>query len=143
TRTSQEAQTSEPRRIRVPDLVIETGNIHVVKIQEPQVQATAVPIVAATPQVDEKEKKGEEIKKLIERAEAEKKSGRMHDALATYKSILTQDPENVEAMINMGEILFDLDRSKESLEMLEKATQTDPKNPRPYLTLGTIYMMRN
>ena len=51
---------------------------------------------------------------------------------------LSRNPDNLEAIIGLAEIFFDLGITKECIPFLQKALELNPKDPRPYRYLGLI-----
>ena len=45
------------------------------------------------------------------------------------KSILEKDPNNLQALIGLGNACFDTDRYQEAIDAYSKALSIDPKNP--------------
>jgi tetratricopeptide (TPR) repeat protein len=61
------------------------------------------------------------------------------DTIDAYRKTLDLGPEWPEAYAAIGEALFSLNRSEESLAMLEKAAGSDPENEVPHALLGKLY----
>lgn len=61
------------------------------------------------------------------------------ETLQAYQKALELDPDWPEAYGAMGEALFSLDRSEQSLPMLEKSEALDPDNATTHALLGKIY----
>lgn len=61
------------------------------------------------------------------------------DTLDAYRKTLEFDPQWPEAYAAIGEALFSLNRSQESMTTLEKAASLDPDNEAPHALLGKLY----
>lgn len=61
------------------------------------------------------------------------------DTIDAYRKTLELDPDWPEAYAAIGEALFSLNRSAESMTTLEKAESLDPENEVPYALLGKLY----
>ena len=61
------------------------------------------------------------------------------DTLDAYRKTLEFDPQWPEAYAAIGEALFSLNRSEESMTTLEKAASLDPDNEAPHALLGKLY----
>jgi tetratricopeptide (TPR) repeat protein len=61
------------------------------------------------------------------------------DTIDAYRKTLELDPDWPEAYAAIGEALFSLNRSEESLTTLEKAASLDPENEVPHALLGKLY----
>lgn len=64
---------------------------------------------------------------------------RWPETLKAYQATLNLDPGWPEAYGAMGEALFSLNRSEESLPMLEKSEALDPDNATTHALLGRLY----
>jgi tetratricopeptide (TPR) repeat protein len=61
------------------------------------------------------------------------------DTIDAYRKTLDLGPEWPEAYAAIGEALFSLNRSQESMAMLERAASLDPENEVPHALLGKLY----
>jgi tetratricopeptide (TPR) repeat protein len=61
------------------------------------------------------------------------------DTIDAYRKTLALGPEWPEAYAAIGEALFSLNRSEESMATLEKAASLDPNNEIPHALLGRLY----
>jgi tetratricopeptide (TPR) repeat protein len=61
------------------------------------------------------------------------------DTIDAYRKTLELDPDWAEAYAAIGEALFSLNRSEESMTTLEKAASLDPENEVPHALLGKLY----
>ncbi len=61
------------------------------------------------------------------------------DTIDAYRKTLELDPDWPEAYAAIGEALFSLNRSEESMTTLEKAASLDPANEVPHALLGKLY----
>ncbi len=59
--------------------------------------------------------------------------------LRTVKSQLENNPDNVELNIEMGNLLFDLQRFSEAIPYYEKSLKLHPNNPDVMVDLGVSY----
>ncbi len=55
------------------------------------------------------------------------------------KSILEKDPNNLQALINLGNAYFDTDRYQEAIDAYSKALAINPKNPDVRTDMGIMY----
>lgn len=55
------------------------------------------------------------------------------------KSILKEDPENLQALIKLGNVTMDANRCQEALEAYVKALEIDPNNTNVRVDIGTCY----
>jgi len=55
------------------------------------------------------------------------------------KSILEKDPNNVQALINLGNVYFDTERYQEAIDAYSKALAINPKNPDVRTDMGIMY----
>jgi cytochrome c-type biogenesis protein CcmH/NrfG len=69
--------------------------------------------------------------KLATSAEEPKQSRSIdnEEEIRLSKSILGKDPNNVQALISLGNAYFDTDRYQEAIDAYSKALAIDPKNP--------------
>lgn len=61
------------------------------------------------------------------------------DTIDAYRKTLELDPDWPEAYAAIGEGLFSLNRSEESMTTLEKAASLEPENEVPHALLGKLY----
>jgi tetratricopeptide (TPR) repeat protein len=61
------------------------------------------------------------------------------DTIEAYRKTLELEPDSAEAYAAIGEALFSLNRSEESMTTLEKAASLDPANEVPHALLGKLY----
>lgn len=61
------------------------------------------------------------------------------DTIDAYRKTLELEPDWAEAYAAIGEALFSLNRSEESMATLEKAASLDPANEVPHALLGRLY----
>jgi len=60
-------------------------------------------------------------------------------AIEAYENALTQNPNYVEAMINLANIYYTKRELKRGRQLLERAVQLDPNNHTIYYNLGNLY----
>jgi tetratricopeptide (TPR) repeat protein len=153
TRTSQVGTTLEKGRSYEPDLQekLQAASVTATptarpapvvpanapaNVPPPMESAAVEPPSAPNPEIDA-------FADLTKLALRQRKEGRLHESLSTYRKVLALQPTHVETLVTIGEMLLDLDRPMEAVEMLDQARKLDPSDPRPYLGLGTILLMRN
>ena len=62
------------------------------------------------------------------------------DTIDAYRKTLELEPDSAEAYAAIGEALFFLNRSQESMTTLEKAVSLDSENEVPHALLGKLYL---
>ncbi len=62
------------------------------------------------------------------------------DTIDAYRKTLELEPDWAEAYAAIGEALFSLNRSQESVTTLEKAVSLDAENGAPHALLGKLYL---
>jgi len=67
------------------------------------------------------------------------RSGDYEGEIQLSKSILEKDPNNLQALINLGNAYFDADRYQEAINAYTKALVIDPKNPDVRTDMGIMY----
>ncbi len=60
-------------------------------------------------------------------------------AEAVYRSVLLEDPTNLDAMMGVGNTLLARDASAEAIEMFERADRLSPRNPAVLSALGRAH----
>ncbi|HTH13529.1 MAG TPA: tetratricopeptide repeat protein, partial [Spirochaetia bacterium] len=81
---------------------------------------------------------------LFDQAMASLNSGNLADAKQKLNDLLTQDPQNADALVKKAEVVFKENKSspdarKEALDLLGKGLAQDPKNSSAYALQGDIY----
>jgi tetratricopeptide (TPR) repeat protein len=59
--------------------------------------------------------------------------------ITILKDILSKDPDNLDALIKLGNISMDAKRFKEAIDAYEKALKIDPKNVDVRVDMGTCF----
>jgi cytochrome c-type biogenesis protein CcmH/NrfG len=77
--------------------------------------------------------------KLIASAEEPKQSRSNEEDIRLSKSILEKDPNNVQALISLGNAYFDTDRYQEAIDVYSRVLSGDPKNPDVRTDMGIMY----
>ena len=72
-------------------------------------------------------------------ARLHERMGHASQAEAVYRSVLLEDPANVDAMIGVGNSLLARDAPAEAIEVLERAEKLAPKNPTVLAALGRAH----
>ncbi|MFH1262868.1 MAG: DUF4388 domain-containing protein [Pseudomonadota bacterium] len=113
----------------------------------PLLKPTAVPTAAPTPTeiptVVVQPTQIPEVLRLVAVASAERNSGELERALATYRKAQRLKPGSIEIAMAIGDVLLDLDRSEEAKAAFEEVVRLEPLNARAYLALGTIHLMQD
>jgi len=65
--------------------------------------------------------------------------GRLPEALATLDAVLARCPDNAEALLTRGSVLFRMNRLEAALASVDRAIAVDPGRPRAYLLKGSIH----
>jgi cytochrome c-type biogenesis protein CcmH/NrfG len=81
-----------------------------------------------------------EAKAAISVEEPEKnRSGDYEGKIRLSKSILERDPNNLQALINLGNAYLDMDRYQEAIDAYSKALSLAPKSPDVRTDMGIMY----
>jgi len=67
------------------------------------------------------------------------RSGDYGGEIQLSKSLLEKDPNNLQALINLGNAYFDTDRYQEAIDAYSRALVIDPKNSDVRTDMGTMY----
>ena len=62
-------------------------------------------------------------------------------AEAVYRSIVLEDAQNVDALVGLGTVLLQQDRVSEGLDVLKRAEQLSPENPKVWTALASAYRL--
>jgi Flp pilus assembly protein TadD len=65
-------------------------------------------------------------------------SGRFGDAVKAYEKALTQDPKNVNVLVDLGTCYRELGKFKKAVEQFRTAIKIDPSNPNGHRNLGVV-----
>ena len=63
----------------------------------------------------------------------------LEHVIKEYKSILKDDPDNVNAWLELGDAYYRAQRYTQAIESYKKTLELDPKNVGAYVQLGNIY----
>lgn len=78
--------------------------------------------------------------RLFVLAEAQRRSGRLADAIDNLRRFLDAQPDDINARSNIGALLLQADRNAEAEEMLRKVVETEPRHVQAWVNLGTALM---
>jgi tetratricopeptide (TPR) repeat protein len=65
--------------------------------------------------------------------------GNLEQAVAEYRAAIEIDPNRMEALLNLGDVLMQLERSFQAVSYYNRAMEQFPNEPRPWLKLGNYY----
>ncbi len=110
---------------------------------KPQIRKRKKPVRVArvTPKKSADEKLQDQFTKLYRMAEQQQKTGQLQAAFETYRKAFRINPTHVDTVFGMADVLFELGKTKNARRFYQRASILDPYNPRPYLSLGTVYMI--
>jgi Flp pilus assembly protein TadD len=83
---------------------------------------------ASQPQFEERGGTSFTIDELKERAEMASYAGQYQDAMLQYQQILSKEPDNIDALIGIGESLLGADQPERAENYLERALKLEPLN---------------
>ncbi|MGD8395258.1 MAG: tetratricopeptide repeat protein [Candidatus Eiseniibacteriota bacterium] len=71
--------------------------------------------------------------------EHDERPAEVHEAIAAYRRVLELDPYHVGALINLGNLSYDLGDIDEARSLYERALASDPQNAVAHFNLGNVY----
>jgi predicted O-linked N-acetylglucosamine transferase (SPINDLY family) len=80
------------------------------------------------------------MQNMLQTAIDHHQSGRLADAEALYRQVLTGDPNNTEALHLLGLLAHQLDRNQDAIELIEKAHKLGRAQPFSLNNLGKAYL---
>lgn len=120
------------------------------EIQPAKLPAKKVPKTKPTPKVSKASKvavhqrkklRESRVNKLLKKAHGYKKQEKTMLALSTYRQALKIRPNDLSIKMEVGNLLFDLERTEEARNLFEGLVSQNQRLADPYLMLGTIYLM--
>jgi tetratricopeptide (TPR) repeat protein len=75
--------------------------------------------------------------------EAQRRSGRGEDAVASFRRFLERHPGDVNALSNLGALLLQADRNADALEVLQKVVALAPRHLQGWINLATAFCKLN
>ncbi len=99
-----------------------------------------IPKATETPRVAAKSKGFEDH---LRSARKKKEKGLLQDALKSYENAYALNWKHVEVLLEMADLYFELDETARAIRYYEKVKKLDPANPKPYLALGTIFLLQD
>ncbi|WCL48982.1 tetratricopeptide repeat protein [Leptospira sp. GIMC2001] len=78
-------------------------------------------------------------KKIFNQAVSKESEGNRDAAIQLYQSVLKQDPNFLQAWLNLGSLFFKMDRLDESIKALKAALKIDRRYLQGHLLLAQIY----
>lgn len=109
------------------------------------ISLSSVSSPGGTTQSKESEKRLKDIEKKIQTRDHFKNSAELikkekwEEALKETRAIIEVEPNNPNALFNLGLILHNLKEDEPAIEALKKAVNSDPKFQKAYYQLGVIY----
>lgn len=79
------------------------------------------------------------LQSLLVQGNNQLQKGQLAEAEATFKQILTAQPNNHEALFGLGIVALRANQDQHAASFIAQALQLAPNNPRYYFQLGTIY----
>jgi Flp pilus assembly protein TadD len=79
------------------------------------------------------------IPQQLEMAMAHHRAGRLREAEMTYRQILAENPNQIDALQMLGSLLADMGQLEIAIELLCKAIQINPNVAQYHANLGAIY----
>lgn len=70
-------------------------------------------------------------------------SNRSHRALQMYLRELRDDPGNIDALLDFGDLLFEMGRLPEAAEKFRRVLELQPANPEAHMRLGEVALAAN
>jgi tetratricopeptide (TPR) repeat protein len=66
----------------------------------------------------------------------------MQEKISTLKSILKDDPKNLKALVELGNLYFDSDQFDLAIQVYSRALEIDPNSPDVLTDMGIMYRRR-
>ncbi len=63
----------------------------------------------------------------------------VQEKISTFKAILKDDPKNLKALVELGNLYFDSDQFDLAIQAYSKALEIDPRNPDVLTDMGIMY----
>ncbi|HLG21141.1 MAG TPA: DUF4388 domain-containing protein [Bdellovibrionota bacterium] len=115
----------------------------VTTVPEPTIQATSTPSETPTPEVASVEDTLRRFSEVVLSAEKHRRAGQLQVSLEQYRKAEQIDAKHLGVTLAIADILFDMNRIDEAERQFSRAKKLDSSNPRPYLALGTIYLLQD
>lgn len=79
---------------------------------------------------------------LADEGRALYRKGKLREAEAKLREAASKAPDDDDILVDLGRVLVELGEDSEALDVFSRAGRLDPRNPRVYVNLGSIYMFQ-
>lgn len=89
---------------------------------------------------EEAAERARQVQEILKEADTRYKAGDVNKAVTLYKQVLSLDPKNVPAFVNLGAIYSLMpDKTSDAIVVMECARNLDPANHTVHLNLAALY----
>lgn len=101
-----------------------------------------VGVRAADPLFDSLQKHERGARLHILRGKLALEAGRFADSADEYQKALSEEPENIPALVNLGAVLIQMGKEPEAIELFQRAVRIEPKNTNARFNLGMLLALQ-